>query len=611
MVKKSPPQNDVELRRLAEERLVVKIKAGQPVGYMDDPLKLQHELQIHQVELEMQNAQLRQTRDDLEAALEQYTDLYEFAPTGYVTIDCNGTIGRVNLTGASLLREERFRLIGRRLENFVIDEARSTFSTFLVKVFESGGAKATCEIALLKKGEVPLQLQVEGVLAASGKECRVALIDLTERKLAEEVQRLANEAVETDRREEAAAEALRLVKEAAESLRVAKETAETIALAKSQFLVNMSHELRTPMTGILGMLQLALDEDSSPVLREFLETTQNSANSLLRILNDILDMAKFEAGKLIIEDKPFSLKECISQAVDFITPEVRRKGLNITFTVAKEVPDAVIGDQMRLRQVLINLVGNAVKFTDAGKVQVQVVAGSVLHDRKREFTFTVSDTGIGIPDDKKELLFRAFSQVDPSLSRKYGGTGLGLAISREIVELMGGTISFVSEEGGTVFSFNIHLKEAGSEHRALPAAVPLPPEALTAGDGARIAHILLAEDDSTIRQILGVMLKRANYTLDTADDGLKAIEMWELGGYDLVLMDIQMPRLNGFEATSIIRDQEQVRGGHIPIIAMTAHASKEDEKKCLDAGMDAYVSKPIDFGKALQMIRETLQKTSE
>jgi CheY-like chemotaxis protein len=299
--------------------------------------------------------------------------------------------------------------------------------------------------------------------------------------------------------------------------------------------------------------------------------------------------------------------------VDIITPEVRHKGLDIAVAVAEEVPEAMVGDQLRLRQVLINLIGNAVKFTAGGKVDVQVTAGKEIMDGKRQYTFAVTDTGIGIPDDKKELLFQTFSQVDPSLNRSFGGTGLGLAISREIVELMGGTISFVSEEGvGSTFSFTIPLKEADAERDALPAAGSFAAEAITiALEGERMPRLLLAEDDSVIRQLVEMMLKRhANYHIDIAKDGLMAIEMWEKGGYDLVLMDIQMPRLNGFEATRIIREKEQERGSHTPIIAMTAHARKEDEESCLAAGMDAYISKPIDVQKSLQLIRDLLQQKS-
>jgi CheY-like chemotaxis protein len=341
-----------------------------------------------------------------------------------------------------------------------------------------------------------------------------------------------------------------------------------------------------------------------------METTMSSARSLLRILNDILDMAKSEAGKLTIENRPFSPQRSITETVNIMTPEVRRKGLDFAISVAEEVPDTVVGDEVRLRQVLLNLIGNAVKFTERGKVVVRVTARRSASDGKRELTFSVTDTGIGIPNDKKELLFRAFSQVDASLSRRYGGTGLGLAISKEIVELMGGTITFVSEEGvGSAFTFTIPLREAGSERDALSAAESYSLEAMnTAQQGDRIPLILLAEDDSTIRQVLGLMLKRANYNLDVAEDGLKAIELWTKGGYDLVLMDIQMPRLNGFEATRAIREKERERGGHTPIVAMTAHASKEAEEHCLAAGMDAYISKPIDFAKTLLVMGDIIRK---
>jgi PAS domain S-box-containing protein len=587
---------------------------------------------VHQVELEMQNAELRQTRDALEKALDRHSRFYDFAPVGFFTLDVKGTILNVNLTGANLVGVEHSRLVGQRFGLFVTDEARPVFNDCFGKVFTEQ-AKVSCEVAFQKDDKTQLHMQFEGVADELGQECYVALIDITERTHAKEALRLAKEAAEQARYlENEAAETLRLAKEAAEELRLKNETAEALRLEKeagaslrlekeaaeenarlkNQFLVNMSHELRTPMTGILGMLQFALEEDLSPVLREYLETTLRSARSLLRILNDILDMAKFEAGKLIMEEKPFSLKMCVTEAVDIITPEVRRKGLDIILSVAENVPDTVVGDQMRLRQVLINLIGNAVKFTDGGKVEVKVTADSTTSVGKRVFTFTVTDTGIGIPDDKKELLFRAFSQVDPSLSRKFGGTGLGLAISSEIVELMGGTISFVSEDGvGSTFSFTIPLAEAGLESAALsPDKLHTSEATATAQEGERIPRLLLAEDDETIRQVLGLMFKRYNYNLDIAEDGLEVIELWEKGDYDLILMDVQMPRLDGFEATCAIRKKERERGGHTPIIAMTAHASKEDEESCLAAGMDAYISKPIDFQKTLQVIGDIIRQTA-
>ena len=406
-------------------------------------------------------------------------------------------------------------------------------------------------------------------------------------------------------------EAFLRIRSVQEELQKAKDAAEEANRAKSQFLSNMSHELRTPMTGVLGMLQLALEEDIAPVPRGYLETSLTSARSLLRILNDILDMAKIEAGKLTIEEKPFSLLRCITEAADIMTPEVRRKGLDFSISVAEEIPDMVVGDQMRLRQVLINLIGNAVKFTDGGKVVVRLTAERPTPDGQWEFTIFVTDTGIGISDDKKGLLFRTFSQVDDSHSRSFGGTGLGLAISRKIMELMGGTISFESKAGvGSTFSFTIPLEEASLKSGTLLAVKPQSTRTTTPTPEEKSRSLLLAEDDATIREVLGRLLKRSKYSVDFAEDGLEAVEMWEAGGYDLVLMDVQMPRLNGFEATRAIREKELECGCHTPIVAMTAHATIEDEQMCLDADMDAYISKPIDFKKTLQVIEEIFQKKS-
>jgi PAS domain S-box-containing protein len=400
-------------------------------------------------------------------------------------------------------------------------------------------------------------------------------------------------------------------KQAEEELHHAKEAAEAATKAKSQFLANMSHELRTPMTGVLGMLDLAIGGPLETEQRECIETARTSGRSLLRILNDILDLTKVEAGILSMEEKPFALRDCVAGAVDILIPEARRKGIELIRPAADDLTQTVVGDQLRLRQVLTNLIGNAVKFTEEGKVEIRVAAGEKTAAGKREFIFTVADTGIGIPADKKHLIFRSFSQVDDSDTRGYGGVGLGLAISREIVERMGGKISFVSEERvGSTFTFTVPLGEGGIESEAAPetwteepaaSAAPLP------GTGVK-PRLLIAEDDPITRKIIGMMLQRSNYDLDVTEDGLAAVGMWEKGAYDLILMDVQMPRMDGFEAARAIRERERERGGHIPIVALTAHALKEDEEKCLAAGMDSYISKPIDFMKCLQVIGELLKK---
>jgi len=389
---------------------------------------------------------------------------------------------------------------------------------------------------------------------------------------------------------------------------LAKEAAEAATGAKSQFLANMSHELRTPMTGILGMLDLVLLDPLAPEQRHYIETAQTSARALVRILNDILDLTKVEKGKFSVEEMPFLLRECVESAYNVLLPLAKSKGLKLDFTIADEVPEALVGDQTRLTQVLTNLVGNAVKFTDQGEVAICVSSGGRVPGGKLEINFSVADTGIGIAESKKDLLFRVFSQVDQSHSRSYGGTGLGLAISKEIVEHMGGRISFTSEEGrGSTFFCTVQLGVGKLERPgfALPERAPA---ALGSSPAAErpMPRLLVAEDDQTIRQVLGGMLQRSKFEIVFAENGQAVLESWQQGEFDLILMDVQMPGMNGFEATAAIRERERSVGGHIPIIAMTAHALKEDKERCLESGMDGYISKPIDFRACLELIRASL-----
>jgi len=398
-------------------------------------------------------------------------------------------------------------------------------------------------------------------------------------------------------------------KQTEEELRHAREAAEAASRAKSLFLANMSHELRTPMTGVLGMLEIAQSGPLDEKQREAMEMAHMSGQLLLMIISDILDLTRLESGKLVFEESPFSLRDMVKGAVDVFTPQARNKGLDLFLKVAEDAPANVKGDRIRLQQVLTNIVGNAVKFTDRGRVGLEIAAGEKTADGKSGVTFIITDTGIGIADDKKEMIFDSFCQADVTHTRRYGGTGLGLAISREIVERMGGTITCESTVGeGSSFSFTIPFLEAAPESLSTPEPVTAPPVEAAVhpiADG-RKARLLVAEDDEVTRKVLGFMLQRSGFDFDFAGDGRQTVEMWEQGGYDLVVMDGQMPVMDGFAATAAIRERERERGGHIPILAMTAHALKSDKERCLAAGMDAYLSKPIDFKMCIEVIRGLL-----
>ncbi len=385
----------------------------------------------------------------------------------------------------------------------------------------------------------------------------------------------------------------------------AKERAEEASRAKSQFLANMSHEIRTPMNGIIGMTDLVLADGPSPAHREQLEVVRHSSTTLLRVINDILDFSKVEAGHLELSPIDFRLRESLAAAVGVVQLKARVKGLTLHYEVAGDVPDLVHGDPDRLRQVLINLVDNAVKFTDTGGVTVHVRLDGPADGPSLPVHIAVTDTGVGIPEDKQQAIFEAFTQADGSTTRRYGGTGLGLSISTRLVELMGGELTVTSTPGvGTTFAFTAVLGRAlddidaaTSAYQAAGGADASTPGGVAvgaAGDRARALRVLLAEDNPVNQRVAVAALERAGHTVLVANDGHEAVEIASRESVDIVLMDVQMPRMCGLEATAAIRAREAGLGrDRLPIIALTAHSLDGDAQRCRDAGMDGYISKPV------------------
>jgi hypothetical protein len=578
------PHSGEQLRSAAE---ALAVGTGGP-----GEAELAHELHVHQIELELQNEELRRLQVALEATRDRYVDLYDFAPVGYFTIDLQGTITEANLTGAALLGVDRAGLVGTWLEQHLAraDQPRwRQQSQALMRNDQAG----RIEVAVDVRGGLPMHVQLDCVRVTAphgAPGLRVTLTDITRRKIAE---------AEVDQHRQHLEQ---LVALRTADLEEARKAAEAANRAKSIFLANMSHEIRTPMNGILGMAQLlrrgCVDADQI----DKLDKIDASARLLLAVINGVLDLSKIESGKFALDDTAFDPGQVVRDAVSVVGDAIAAKGIALEIDLG-DLPQQLRGDPTRLEQVLVNYLANALKFTPRGNIRL---AGRVVDEDAAGvlLRFEVADTGMGIGHEQQARLFHAFEQADKSEARRHGGSGLGLVINRKIAEMMGGEVGVKSAPGqGSTFWMTARLRRSSVEPPAQAAAASA--EASIRGRHAG-KRVLVAEDNPINQEVMRLLLEDVGLQVVLADDGVQAVQLARQQAFAAILMDMQMPHLDGLDATRAIR---KIPGcERVPILAVTANAFAEDHALCEEVGMNGFIAKPVQAEILFQTLLPLLEQ---